>query len=228
MNKFFLIKKDIVGFFISFNLWFSGLMLIRRRNMMTSFDCKFFTSIVSMSLLFSLAFTAELCSQTVADKFGGFSSKSNAPINIEADELKVNDNKKTALFSGDVKAEQDGFTLRSKILEVFYYGNAASGANGKVKKLSARGKVLITTTDKQSATSEWATFDVIKQIIVLGDNVILTQGGNIIKGGQLEINLKTNQSRFINTNNNKIKKKKRIQMKIDVPNDKRKPTDKIR
>jgi len=161
--------------------------------------------------------------QSLADKFGGFSRDSNQPIDIEADQLKVNDVKKTALFSGNVKAKQGDFILRSRFLEVFYDGNARpgakSGANGKVKKLEAKGKVLITTKDKQSATSEWARFDVAKQTIILGDTVVLTQGGNILKGGRLIVNLKTRQSRFENRNNKKdgtTKKGTRVQMKIDV------------
>lgn len=168
---------------------------------------------------FALQGTPSAQAQSLADKFGGFSTNSNDPIDIEADQLKVNDIKKTAIFSGNVKARQGNFVLRSKFLEVYYTGTpaagakSASGANGKVKKLSAKGKVLISTKDQQSATSEWAEFDVIKQTIILGDEVILTQGGNIIKGGRLIIDLKTRQSRFENKNK---KTKGRVQMKVDV------------
>lgn len=166
--------------------------------------------------------SSPLLAQSLADKFGGFSRNSNQPIDIEADQLKVNDIKKTAIFTGNVKAVQGDFVLRSRFLEVYYDGNAKagvkSGANGKVKKLVAKGKVLITTKDDQSATSEWARFEVAKQTITLGDTVVLTQGGNIINGGRLIINLKTRQSRFENKNKNSNgkSKKKRIQMKIDV------------
>ena len=180
----------------------------------------FLTSFLSLGIV--ICFTPPLYSQSIAEKFGGFSRNSNVPIDIEADQLKVNDVKKTAIFRGNVKAEQDGFVLRSKFLEVYYDGNARagaqSGANGKVKRLEAKGKVLITTKDKQSATSEWARFDVAKQIITLGDTVVLTQGGNILKGGRLIVNLKTRTSHFENQNQNRsgTKKKKRVQMKIDV------------
>lgn len=157
--------------------------------------------------------------QTLTDKFGGFSTNSNAPINIEADLLKVNDKKKTAVFSGNVKAAQGDFVLRSKQLEVFYVGGpSAKGAGGKVSKLKAAGGVLISTKDDQSATSQWADFDVVKQVIVLGDTVVLTQGGNVIRGGRLIIDLKTRTSRFDNTK----KKKGRVQMKVDVSGQKKK------
>lgn len=151
--------------------------------------------------------------QDITQKFGGFSRTSNAPINIEADELKVDDIKKTAIFIGNVKASQDDFVIRSKVLQVYYAGSpqGGRGASGKVNRMVARGKVLISTKDQQSATSEWANFDVNKQLITLGDKVVLTQGTNVIRGGQLLIDLKTRQSRFVNKTS-----KGRIQMKVDV------------
>ncbi len=178
--------------------------------------------------IFLVAFPGSLYAQTLTDKFGGFSKTSNEPIHIEADELVVNDVKKTAVFSGNVKAVQGDFVLRSKVLEVFYSGSpqgagAKKGAgkkgaapSSKVNRLVAKIKVLISTKDNQSATSEWADFDVAKQVILLGDQVVLTQGGNIIKGGRLHIDLKTRRSRFINKRNNK-----RVQMKVDVKSGKK-------
>ena len=160
--------------------------------------------------------------QEIGRKFGGFSHSSNAPINIEADQLVVNDLKKSAVFSGDVKAVQEGFVLRSRVLEVYYSGSpqaGGGGASGKVRRLIAKGKVFINTKDKQSATSEWANFDVLKQIITLGDTVVLTQGENIIRGGQLRIDLKTRQSRFVNKPK-KGRQKGRVQMKVDVKSNK--------
>ena len=177
-------------------------------------------------VVFSLFFSASLSAQSLTDEFGGFSASSNEPIDIVADQLQVNDITKTAIFSGDVKAVQGDFELRSKRLEVFYSGTPQGGTGGKVKRLVAKGKVLITTKDNQSATSEWANFDVIKQIITLGDQVVLTQGSNIINGGQLQIDLKTRQSKFINKRvNGKLLekgKKGRVRMKVDVKSQKNK------
>lgn len=179
---------------------------------------------IAVGLVISCAFlslTSAAMSQGLSDKFGGFSSTSNAPIDIEADVLRVDDIKKIAIFSGNVKAVQGNFEIRSKVLEVIYSnsgtGTGAASASGKVKRLVARGKVLISTKDQQSATSDWANFDVASQKIMLGDQVVLTQGGNVIKGGRLMINLKTRQSRFMNS-----KKRGRVQMKVDVTPKKKK------
>ena len=169
-------------------------------------------------LMLCIAVSAPLKAQDLSGKFGGFSSSSNQPIEIAADQLKVDDIKKTATFIGNVKAVQGDFEMRSKVLQVFYSGSAqgGKGASGKVQRLIARGTVLISTKDKQSATSEWANFDVNKQLITLGDQVVLTQGTNVIKGGQLLIDLKTRQSRFVNK-----KAQGRIQMKVDVQSQKK-------
>ena len=168
-------------------------------------------------------FSSSLWAQDISNKFGGFSHTSNAPIHIEADQLVVNDIKKTAVFSGDVKAVQDSFVIRSRVLEVYYSGSAQAagqgGASGKVRRLIAKGKVLINTKDRQSATSEWANFDVLKQLITLGDRVVLTQGENIIQGGQLLIDLKTRRSRFVNKPK-QGRQKGRVQMKVDVKSNK--------
>jgi len=145
--------------------------------------------------------------QNVATNFGGFSGNSNEPINIEADTLEVQDANKIAIFSGNVKAVQGTMTMRSKQLKVKYSDEqaGAAGAAGEKKSggsqitsIKAEGKVLIESGDDQTSTSDWAIFDVIKQTVTIGGNVVLSQGGNVIKGDQMVIDLKTKRSRFVN------------------------------
>lgn len=152
--------------------------------------------------------------QNVSSSFGGFSGNSNEPIDIEADMLEVLDEKKIAIFSGNVKAVQGKMTMRSRQLKVKYSDEQAGAANPDARKTSAdgqeksggsritsiraEGKVLIESGDDQTATSDWAFFDVIKQTVTLGGNVVLSQGGNVLKGDKLIIDLKTNRSRIVN------------------------------
>ena len=72
--------------------------------------------------------------QSIAESFGGFSKKNNEPIKIEADALEVLDDKKIAIFTGNVKVVQGKFQLVSKKLKVTYSG----GAGGKRKNLKRR------------------------------------------------------------------------------------------
>ena len=151
--------------------------------------------------------------QNVSSNFGGFSGNSNEPIDIEADTLEVQDGEKIAIFSGNVKAVQGKMIMRSKKLKVKYSGKPAGSetpdartvsADGKKKSgsqitsIRAEGKVLIESGDDQTATSSWAFFDVIKQTVTLGGDVVLSQGGNVLKGDKLIIDLKTNTSRIVN------------------------------
>ena len=152
--------------------------------------------------------------QSIADSFGGFSQESNEPIKIEADSLEVIDEKKVAIFTGNVKVIQGKFQLVAKKLEVTYSG----GPGGKqkkseqagIKRIDASGKVAITTPDKQSATADWAKFDVLAKIVTIGGSVVLSQSGNVMRGDTLVIDLNTGRSKFHSTakvvNGKKIKR----------------------
>ncbi len=169
---------------------------------------------LALAVLFAPMMPAAALAQNVGSSFGGFSGNSNEPIDIEADALEVLDGEKIAIFSGNVRARQGTMTMRSKQLKVKYAGEPAGAADPDARKVStgekkksggsqitsirAEGKVLIESGDDQSATSSWAFFDVIKQTVTLGGDVVLSQGGNVLRGDKLIIDLKTNRSRIVN------------------------------
>lgn len=146
-----------------------------------------------------LAGAPPLRAQSTVDGFAGFSGQSNRPIDIESDALEVQDEKKVAIFRGNVKAVQGDMTLRSREIRVNYTGErGGEGSGTEITTIKATGKVLIETRNDQSSSSEWALFDVQKQTVTIGGNVVLTQGENVIKGDRLVIDLKTGRSRFEN------------------------------
>lgn len=148
-----------------------------------------------------------------------YSANADKPIDIESDALEVDDKKKLAIFKGNVSATQGDFNIRAKELQVTYTaaakndpaapkpdaapaGNAVlpGGGNADIKQIDAKGKVLITTKDNQTTTSDWAVFEVKKQLVTIGGDVLLTQGTNTIKGTKLVIDLNTGLSRFDTSN----------------------------
>lgn len=143
-----------------------------------------------------------------------YASNKDKPINIEADELEVDDAKKVATFKGTVSATQGDFNLKADELLVTYSagssngkqeagGGLAPGAGANIKRIDAKGNVKVTTQDNQEATSDWAVFDVEKQEVTIGvngnNNVVLAQGGNVLRGSKLVIDLATGRSNMTST-----------------------------
>lgn len=163
----------------------------------------------------------------------GYSSNSGKPIDIEADVLEVDDKKKLAVFKGNVSATQGDFNIRSSEILVTYTDTnktagtnkpqpvkevAASplpGGNGSIKQIDAKGKVLVTAKDGQTATSDWAIFEVEKQLVTLGGNVVVSRGTDTIKSDRLIIDITTGLTRVEQTSErSEADKSKRIQMII--------------
>jgi len=161
--------------------------------------------LVALALVTS-AWAVPAAAQGIGSSFETYQANTDAPIDIEADVLEVDDKQKQAVFKGNVVARQAGFSLKAKELAVYYAGQPSSdiasanagggGADGRIRRIEAKGKVLVKTKDEQSATSEWANFDVEQQVVTIGGNVVLSQGENVLRGDRLVIDLQSGKSRF--------------------------------
>jgi lipopolysaccharide export system protein LptA len=133
-----------------------------------------------------------------------FSQNSDQPIKITSNSLEVRDKNHFATFLGNVIAVQGDSTLKCKKLVVFYEdssGPAAppkagqtSSSNQQIKKLEAKGGVVVTQKD-QTATGEEGVFEMKTNTAVLTGNVVVTQGDNVIRGDKLIIDMTTGVSR---------------------------------
>jgi len=158
----------------------------------------------------SLAGLSAATAQQPGNAFSGYRENANKPIDIEADLLEVDDKKQVATFRGNVSATQGDFNLRSRELEVIYARGTSNAkptvpeggaqadplGGGDIKYIRAKGRVFVTSKDNQTATSEEAFFDVKAQKVTLERDVTLSQGGNVIKGDKLLIDIATGRSTF--------------------------------
>jgi LPS export ABC transporter protein LptC/lipopolysaccharide transport protein LptA len=138
--------------------------------------------------------------------FGSFKTDPNAPIDIEADSLDVNDPVRQAVFHTNVRAQQGDFVLRTVELTATYTGQSglglgpAAGAGDKsaaqLQRVEAKQRVLITSKDGQTATGDWAIFDVKANTVLLGGRVVVTRGKDVAEGPRLKIDLATGMYRF--------------------------------
>lgn len=127
--------------------------------------------------------------------FGGFKHNREAPIEVTSDALEVHQNENLAIFSGDVIAGQDTMRLNSDVLEVTYDEESESDSEtGAIKFMVAIGNVFI-SNGAETAQGKRAEYDVEAGKINMTGSVVLTQGGNVITGETLVIDVNTGRGR---------------------------------
>src|SRR3546814_11700788 len=96
----------------------------------------------------------------------------NAPVDVAADRIEVQDRADRAIFSGDVIARQGDMTLSAARLTVAY-----SDAGGiQIDRLTASGGVLL-RSPSETARGEYAIHDLNKRVITM-------PGGGTLPGGE--------------------------------------------
>ncbi|MBX9726091.1 MAG: hypothetical protein K2X09_02390 [Rickettsiales bacterium] len=132
------------------------------------------------------------------------------PIEISSDKLDVLQNEHKAIFTGNVIAIQGTTNMRAAQMTVFYRDEgkaaattaaaaapetaAAPSAGQGIYRIEADGSVVF-TTPIETALGEKAIYNVDTDTIdLVGSNVTLTRGQNILKGTKLNYNMATGRS----------------------------------
>lgn len=132
------------------------------------------------------------CSAFAAGPFGGFRHDSTQPIEIASDSLEVQEAIQLAIFTGNVVAGQGTMRLTADKLNVTY-GDGGAGS-GQIRNIEAEGNVFI-ANEAETATGDRAEYNVASGMIHMTGDVTLTQGGNVVKGQELTIDLNSGQGR---------------------------------
>jgi lipopolysaccharide export system protein LptA len=109
---------------------------------------------------------------------------SNAPIDLTADRLEVQDRADRAMFTGNVKVRQDELSLDTSRLTVAY----SSSSGVQIKRLDASGGVTV-RSPSETATGAFGIYDLDRKLITLVGNVVLQREGSQISGQRLVIDL---------------------------------------
>jgi lipopolysaccharide export system protein LptA len=144
-------------------------------------------------------------SQPVPNALQGFSQNSDKPVQIKAQTFEVRDKENVAVFTGNVYVTQGDTTIRCKSLVVSYLTGSSpgaartaqtgAGAGSQISKLEARGGVIVTQKD-QTATGENGVYDMRTKVVTLTGNVVVTQGGNVMRGDRMVVDLNSGVSRI--------------------------------
>jgi lipopolysaccharide export system protein LptA len=115
----------------------------------------------------------------------------DAPVDVAADRIEVQDRADRAIFVGNVRVNQADLTLASARLTVAYANGANAGV--QIERLDATGGVTIRKGD-QTAQGNTAIYDLPRRLITMVGGVTLTQGGNRVSGGRMVIDLNSGRA----------------------------------
>ncbi|NUT01125.1 MAG: OstA family protein [Sphingomonas sp.] len=114
---------------------------------------------------------------------------SNAPIDLQADRLEVQDRADRAIFAGNVHVRQDALTLDTSRLTVAY----SSSGGVQINRLDASGGVTV-RSPSETARGSFGIYDLDRKLITLVGNVVLERGGSQLNGQRLVIDLESGRA----------------------------------
>jgi lipopolysaccharide export system protein LptA len=109
---------------------------------------------------------------------------SNAPVDVSADRIEVQDRADRAMFSGNVHVKQDALTLDTQRLTVAY----SSDDGVQIRRLDAAGGVTV-RCPSETAKGDFGIYDLDRKLITLIGSVQLNRGDNQVNGSRLVIDL---------------------------------------
>jgi lipopolysaccharide export system protein LptA len=144
--------------------------------------------VVSIALLFCLPFAVSAQGTNIT--LGGINAQPDAPVEISADNLNIDQDSGRAVFSGNVVIGQGDLRLAAGTVQVTY-----SDEQGKISALNASGGVTFVTESEQAEAAS-AVYDLDGEQLTLSGNVLLTQGASALTADKMTINLSTGNARM--------------------------------
>jgi lipopolysaccharide export system protein LptA len=116
--------------------------------------------------------------------FGTMRQDPDLPVEVTADELAVDQDTGTAIFTGNVLIGQGDMRLSAARVLVVY----KDGQSG-IERLEATGGVTL-VSGPDAAESQRADYDIDTGTILMTGDVLLTQGNNALTSETMRVNLR--------------------------------------
>jgi lipopolysaccharide export system protein LptA len=128
--------------------------------------------------------------------------QSNAPVDITADQLDVQNQKCLAIYTGDAEALQDTSRLRANTINIYNKtlpprpgaqntsGEPGSANCGLLDRMEADGQVYYVTPN-EVVKGDHAIYTADDKTIIVTGDVVVAQGKNVTAGTKLVINTDT-------------------------------------
>jgi len=114
---------------------------------------------------------------------------SNAPVDVVADRIEVQDRADRAIFAGNVHVTQGELAMDTARLTVAY----ASAGGIQIQRLDASGGVVV-KSPSETARGDFGVYDLDRKLITLVGNVQLNRGESQILGSRLMIDLNSGRA----------------------------------
>ncbi|RST29834.1 OstA family protein [Sphingomonas ginkgonis] len=120
---------------------------------------------------------------------------SNAPVDVSADRIEVQDRADRALLVGNVHVKQEELTLDAPRITVAYAsgGQGVTGGNVKIQRLDAAGGVTM-RSPTETARGDFGVYDLNRKLITLVGGVQLLRQGNRVDGQRLVVDLNSGRA----------------------------------
>ena len=133
-------------------------------------------------LAMACLFAAPVFAQTNIN-LGGIRADSSAPVEVAADNLSVDQDSGTAVFTGNVVIGQGDLRLSAGAVRVVY-----SDTTGDIAQLIASGGVTF-VTDTEAAEAQSADYNLTTGVLTLSGDVLLTQGASALSAQTMTVNV---------------------------------------
>lgn len=145
------------------------------------------------ALLLTAATTAGFA-QGTAVSLGVRDHDSSTPVEITSEELELDQDMGTAIFTGDVIVRQGAITMTTQRMVVEYAEDPETGRN-EMQVIRMFGGVTF-VSDAEAAESQRAVYTLASDTLVMYDNVLVTQGPTALSAEKLTYNLDTGDGRM--------------------------------
>jgi len=143
----------------------------------------------TITLILALLLGTAANAQTNID-LAGITADPKAPVEVSADNLSVDQDSGTAVFSGNVVIGQGDLRLSAGSVRVVY-----SDSTGDIAQLLATdGVTLVTGTEAAEAAT--ADYNLTTGILTLSGSVLLTQGASALSAEQMTIDLNSGRAQM--------------------------------
>jgi len=140
-----------------------------------------------LAVLMLLGAPAQTLAQGAQVAFGGLKQDPTLPVEVTADQLRVNQADGTAIFTGNVVVGQGQMRLSADRVQVEYAAQN-SKATGHISRLRAEGNVVL-VSGAEAAEAQTAIYTIDSGNVVMTGNVVLTQGENALSSQRMVVDL---------------------------------------